>query len=313
MDSLAADIPYTPEQTQLLALVMNPPRAQLAATLAPIQADLAAAKADLAAAQAELAALRQAIPVARDSMRAAIAEHETRLAAAAAAASQRPRVGVGVALVLLLPPGVPPPSLETPPSDARRSPPRAASPESPPAGPRAQECALLEPPPAAAAAASPATSPRAPLRAYVLLGQRRGAHGAGSWAFPGGHLEHGEEWGACAARELAEETGLALPPHRFSAGGVVNDVMRGPPQLHYVTLLQTARLSAEEAARPRNCEPHKCGGWEWVPLSEGGARAEALGSGRPLFSSLARWVEEGGLTSAVGRFHAEAEAEVMKG
>ena len=43
---------------------------------------------------------------------------------------------------------------------------------------------------------------------HLLLGQRRGSHGAGTWALPGGHLERGEDAVACGRRELLEETGL---------------------------------------------------------------------------------------------------------
>ena len=58
----------------------------------------------------------------------------------------------------------------------------------------------------------------------VLVGQRRGSHGAGDWALPGGHLEVGESWEACAARELEEETGIRLAePPVFAA--VNNSVM----------------------------------------------------------------------------------------
>ncbi|WP_235874976.1 NUDIX domain-containing protein [Saccharopolyspora aridisoli] len=42
----------------------------------------------------------------------------------------------------------------------------------------------------------------------VLLGMRKGAHGAGEWSFPGGEVDPGEAPEDTAARELAEETGL---------------------------------------------------------------------------------------------------------
>jgi 8-oxo-dGTP diphosphatase len=42
----------------------------------------------------------------------------------------------------------------------------------------------------------------------VLLGRRRGSHGAGTWAFPGGKPDAGEHPSDTVRRELFEETGL---------------------------------------------------------------------------------------------------------
>lgn len=120
----------------------------------------------------------------------------------------------------------------------------------------------------------------------LLVGRRLGAHGADRWAFPGGHLEGGEDWAACAARETAEETGLALPPARFSLAGVTNDVMAGEG-LHYVTVFMGARLTDAEVAAIVNAEPHKCAGWEWVPA----AQLRRGDPTRPLFTSLRNFLD----------------------
>ena len=153
----------------------------------------------------------------------------------------------------------------------------------------------------------------------LLVGTRLGSHGAGQLAFPGGHLEGGESWAACTAREVAEEAGLQLAEARFSLLGVTNDVM--PHGLHYVTLFMGARLSDAEAGGVVNGEPHKCAGWEWVQPAAlaavsgggggggcsaddneaGGAAAEAAAAGGhpPLlpppvmFTSLRNFLAEG--------------------
>lgn len=61
---------------------------------------------------------------------------------------------------------------------------------------------------------------------HVLLVERGDGHG---WAFPGGMLDPGESPSTAASRELAEETGLMLPPVRFKDLGdrVVPDPRAG--------------------------------------------------------------------------------------
>jgi len=97
---------------------------------------------------------------------------------------------------------------------------------------------------------------------HVLVGERRGAHGAHTWAFPGGHLEHGESIEACAARELLEETGLVAA--RFTLGPYTNDVF-ADEQKHYVTLFAIAHGVVGE---PAILEPEKCAGWSWCRWTE---------------------------------------------
>ncbi|HYV96611.1 MAG TPA: NUDIX hydrolase [Gemmatimonadaceae bacterium] len=112
----------------------------------------------------------------------------------------------------------------------------------------------------------------------VLLGERKGSHGAATWAPPGGHLEYGETVETCAAREVLEETGLA-----------VSDLVRGPwtndvfdaDRRHYLTVFLIARNASGE---PRVCEPAKCARWDWFEWS-------ALPA--PLFAPMASLVAQG--------------------
>ena len=106
----------------------------------------------------------------------------------------------------------------------------------------------------------------------VLLGLRRGSHGEGTWAPPGGHLEFGETPEACARREVLEETGLALG--ELSRGPYTVDAFPEAGR-HYVTLFVIAESAQGE---PRAMEPEKTAAWEWHAWS-------ALPA--PLFAPLA--------------------------
>ena len=53
----------------------------------------------------------------------------------------------------------------------------------------------------------------------LLLLERKGVHGQGTWSTPGGHLEYGESPEACAARETKEETGVEIVNVRVRATG----------------------------------------------------------------------------------------------
>lgn len=96
----------------------------------------------------------------------------------------------------------------------------------------------------------------------VLMGKRKGSHGAGCWSFPGGHLEPGEDPRLAAARELLEETALAVkdPMLFVPAGFTVDDFITGE---RYVTLF--FRTTVEHPTPATLMEPDKCEEWRWVP------------------------------------------------
>ncbi len=91
----------------------------------------------------------------------------------------------------------------------------------------------------------------------VLLGQRKGAHGVGTWAPPGGHLEFGETVEACATRELLEETGLKALSLRLGLW-VENFMENG--QKHYITIFV---FIDDFVGDPALLEPDKCEAWQW--------------------------------------------------
>jgi 8-oxo-dGTP diphosphatase len=90
----------------------------------------------------------------------------------------------------------------------------------------------------------------------VLFGMRRGAHGASSWSFPGGHLDGDESVETCAIRELHEEAGIEVINARVVAE-TEDDFGVG---FRYRTLFVQGDWAGGE---PTVREPDKCAEWGW--------------------------------------------------
>jgi len=99
-------------------------------------------------------------------------------------------------------------------------------------------------------------------KGQVLLGLRKGSHGEGEWAFPGGHLEFGETVFETARRETKEETGLEINNFELIS---VADEMRyiKTDDKHYLNIGIKAIYNSGE---PKIMEPDKCVKWQWFDL-----------------------------------------------
>jgi ADP-ribose pyrophosphatase YjhB (NUDIX family) len=69
----------------------------------------------------------------------------------------------------------------------------------------------------------------------------------GTFAPPGGHLEHGESLEECAARETLEETGLVVSGMRFLTA--TNDIF-SDKEKHYITMYVACELE-DPCAEPK--------------------------------------------------------------
>ena len=95
----------------------------------------------------------------------------------------------------------------------------------------------------------------------IPLGKRKGAHGEGEYAFPGGHLEYMESFEECALREVAEECGMKIKNVRFN---YLANVRKYRPK-HYV---HVGLIADWESGEPQVLEPDRIESWEWYPLDD---------------------------------------------
>lgn len=109
----------------------------------------------------------------------------------------------------------------------------------------------------------------------VLLGKRKGSHGEGEYAWPGGHMEYMESFEECAKREVLEETGVQIHNIRFLR--LMNLKQYAPK--HYVDIGLVADWKSGD---PKIMEPEKIEGWEWYDINE---------LPQPLFSTIPSYIE----------------------
>ncbi|KAK0762360.1 hypothetical protein N5P37_005173 [Trichoderma harzianum] len=97
-----------------------------------------------------------------------------------------------------------------------------------------------------------------------LCSIRKGSHGQGTWQFPGGHLEPGEELLDCGARETLEETGLEVEGKGVFT--ITNDVFLNEGK-HYITIFANFVMK-DPNQEPQVMEKNKCDGWYWKSWDE---------------------------------------------
>ena len=109
----------------------------------------------------------------------------------------------------------------------------------------------------------------------VLLGKRKGSHGAGEYAFPGGHLQYMESFENCAKRETREETGMEIRNVRFLH---LLNLKEYPPK-HYVHM---GLIADWEHGEPRTMESDRMGTWNWYDIDK---------LPKPLFKTIPSCIE----------------------
>ncbi|HTL39511.1 MAG TPA: NUDIX domain-containing protein [Methylomirabilota bacterium] len=108
----------------------------------------------------------------------------------------------------------------------------------------------------------------------VLVGKRKGSHGAGEYAWPGGKLDFNESIVECAKRETREETGIEIENVKFLR--LMNFIKDGN---HFVDI---AMIADWKSGEPKVMEPEKCESWQWYDQNN---------LPKPLFGTLPTYFE----------------------
>ena len=95
----------------------------------------------------------------------------------------------------------------------------------------------------------------------VLLGKRKGSHGAGEFAFPGGHLEYMESFEDCAKRETKEECDIEIKNIKFQ---LLFNLKEYAPK-HYVHI---GLIADWKSGEPKIMEPDKIESWHWYEIGK---------------------------------------------
>lgn len=92
----------------------------------------------------------------------------------------------------------------------------------------------------------------------ILVGKRKGSHSP-YYSIPGGSLEQGETFEACAIREVFEETGLKISQPKVI--NVTNNLRTFQESgLHFVSVNLYTKVFT---GIPQVMEPQKCEMWFW--------------------------------------------------
>lgn len=97
----------------------------------------------------------------------------------------------------------------------------------------------------------------------ILVGERKGAHGAGTVSLPGGKLEFMKTALEQASDELREETGIVIQPALIQPRQWLDNIWvdQDKGQQHWVTLFTEADCPVDQS--PKVMEPNKCAWWRW--------------------------------------------------